>query len=193
MIAESEGTSEKQNSNGSIPAWIEAEDLLVKMREELMDRAIKLLNNEIEAGHIQVNGNALFSSEASADVENAVYLINNLIDDSGTLHQRYNEYLSKNEGKRLSEAEAKKFDELQKFVLSVEQLAMLMEYSRVLSSWADDASKNVNLKSVVSILKITIDKDEQRRTVVEFFTNNKDIANGALTKAELNVLRTAIN
>ncbi len=157
-----------------IPSWIACEDLLVKMREELIDRAIKLLNKEIESGHIAVNGSTLFSSEANADMEEAMYLINNLIDDSGRLHKEYNEYIEKNSGRKLSEAEAKKLGELQKFVLSVEHLNMLMEYSRVLSSWADAAGKMIDGKDIVDILERTISKDELRKTVLEFFMNDKE-------------------
>ena len=157
-----------------IPSWIACEDLLVKMREELIDRAIKLLNREIEAGHISVNGSTLFSSEANADVEEAMYLINNLIDDSGRLHKEYSEYIEKNNGKKLSDAEAKKFGELQKFVLSVEQLNMLMEYARVLSSWADAAGKMIEGKDTEDILRKTIDKEELRKTVLEFFINDSE-------------------
>ena len=157
-----------------IPSWIACEDLLVKMREELIDRAIKLLNREIEAGHIAVNGSTLFSSEANADVEEAMYLINNLIDDSGRLHKEYSEYIEKNNGKKLSDAEAKKFGELQKFVLSVEQLNMLMEYARVLSSWADAAGKMIEGKDTEDILRKTIDKEEMRKTVLEFFINDSE-------------------
>ena len=157
-----------------IPSWIACEDLLVKMREELIDRAIKLLNREIEAGHIAVNGSTLFSSEANADVEEAMYLINNLIDDSGRLHKEYNEYIEKNNGKKLSDAEAKKFGELQKFVLSVEQLNMLMEYARVLSSWADAAGKMIEGKDTEDILRKTVDKEELRKTVLEFFINDSE-------------------
>jgi hypothetical protein len=144
------------------------------MREELIDRAIKLLNKEIESGHIAVNGSTLFSSEANADMEEAMYLINNLIDDSGRLHKEYNEYIEKNSGRKLSEAEAKKLGELQKFVLSVEHLNMLMEYSRVLSSWADAAGKMIDGKDIVDILERTISKDELRKTVLEFFMNDKE-------------------
>lgn len=157
-----------------IPSWIACEDLLVKMREELIDRAIKLLNREIEAGHIAVNGSTLFSSEANADVEEAMYLINNLIDDSGRLHKEYSEYIEKNNGKKLSDAEAKKFGELQKFVLSVEQLNMLMEYARVLSSWADAAGKMIEGKDTEDILRKTADKEELRKTVLEFFINDSE-------------------
>ncbi|MEM3883882.1 MAG: hypothetical protein QXT94_03010 [Methanothrix sp.] len=157
-----------------IPSWIACEDLLVKMREELIDRAIKLLNREIESGHIAVNGSTLFSSEANADVEEAMYLINNLIDDSGRLHKEYSEYIEKNNGKKLSDAEAKKFGELQKFVLSVEQLNMLMEYARVLSSWADAAGKMIEGKDTEDILRKTIDKEELRKTVLEFFINDSE-------------------
>ncbi len=157
-----------------IPSWIACEDLLVKMREELIDRAIKLLNREIEAGHIAVNGSTLFSSEANADVEEAMYLINNLIDDSGRLHKEYSEYIEKNNGKKLSDAEAKKFGELQKFVLSVEQLNMLMEYARVLSSWADAAGKMIEGKDTEDILRKTVDKEELRKTVLEFFINDSE-------------------
>ncbi len=157
-----------------IPSWIACEDLLVKMREELIDRAIKLLNREIESGHIAVNGSTLFSSEANADVEEAMYLINNLIDDSGRLHKEYSEYIEKNNGKKLSDAEAKKFGELQKFVLSVEQLNMLMEYARVLSSWADAAGKMIEGKDTEDILRKTADKEELRKTVLEFFINDSE-------------------
>lgn len=157
-----------------IPSWIACEDLLVKMREELIDRAIKLLNREIESGHIAVNGSTLFSSEANADVEEAMYLINNLIDDSGRLHKEYSEYIEKNNGKKLSDAEAKKFGELQKFVLSVEQLNMLMEYARVLSSWADAAGKMIEGKDTEDILRNTVDKEELRKTVLEFFINDSE-------------------
>ncbi|MEM0154636.1 MAG: hypothetical protein QW814_02270 [Methanothrix sp.] len=173
MTAE-HGSKASDIDESRIPSWIACEDLLVKMREELIDRAIKLLNKEIEAGHIAVNGSSLFSSEANADVEEAMYLINNLIDDSGRLHKEYNEYIEKNSGKKLSEAEAKKFGELQKFVLSVEQLNMLIEYSRVLSTWADAAGKMVDGKSIVDILKRTIDSSELRRTVLEFFINDDE-------------------
>ncbi|MCL4388035.1 hypothetical protein M1567_02690 [Candidatus Marsarchaeota archaeon] len=173
MTAEHE-TRASDVDESRIPSWIACEDLLVKMREELIDRAIKLLNREIEAGHIAVNGSTLFSSEANADVEEAMYLINNLIDDSGRLHKEYNEYIEKNSGKKLSEAEAKKFEELQKFVLSVEHLNMLMEYSRVLSSWADAAGKMIDGKSITDILERTVDKEELRRTVLEFFMSDNE-------------------
>jgi hypothetical protein len=185
-------TEETKASNNKIPAWIECEDLLVKMREELTDRAIKLLNREIKSGHIAVNGSALFSSEASADVENAIYLINNLIDDSGKLHQEYNDYIAKNSGKKLSEKEAKKFEELQKFVLSVEELTMLMEYGRVLSSWADAASKLINAKSKEEILKQTIGGDERRKTVLEFFINNKTVGEAILSKDDYEILNRVL-
>ncbi|MCL4404364.1 MAG: hypothetical protein M1544_00220 [Candidatus Marsarchaeota archaeon] len=176
----------------SIPAWIDCEDLLVKMREELLDRAIKLLNSEIEAGHIKVNGNALFSSESSSDVEQAMYLINNLVDDSGRLHQEYNEYVERSSSKRLDSKEAKKFEQLQKFVLFVEQITMLMDYARVLSAWADSASKLTHAHSRDEILKLTMPASEDRRNVLEFFVNNKDIGKEALTDEERETLSNVL-
>jgi hypothetical protein len=190
MTAEHD-TRDSDIDESRIPSWIACEDLLVKMREELIDRAIKLLNKEIEAGHIAVNGSALFSSEANADVEEAMYLINNLIDDSGRLHKEYNEYMEKNAGKKLSEAEAKKFSELQKFVLSVEQLNMLMEYSRVLSSWADTAGKMIDGKDIVDILERTVGKEELRKTVLEFFMDDNE-CRGLLSKKEIEAIKSIL-
>ncbi len=192
MDAEDKGKS-GEAGHDNIPAWIDCEAMLVKMREELLDAAIKILNKEIEAGHIKVNGSALFSSEESSDVEQAMYLINNLIDDSGRLHKEYNDYLMKSEGKKLDEASAKKFEELQKFVLAVEQINMLMDYSNVLSSWAEVANKLIRARGNEEILKLTVASNEERRSVLEFFVNNKSTYSEVLTSEELEMIKRVIS
>ncbi len=175
-----------------LPAWIACEDLLVKMREELLSRAISLLHKEIDAGHINLEGSVLSSSEASSNLEESLYLINNLIDDSGRLQEEYSKYAESQKGKKLDDKTAKRFEDLKSFILSVQEMSLLMDYARELRLWADDASKQIKSNEPSEILKSTMNaQDNKRLEILSFFIKDKRLAEESLTEEELSILREA--
>ena len=183
-----------QASDNKMPAWIICEDLLVKMREELLEEAMSILDKERQAGHIEVNGKPLSTGESGNYTEEALYIINNLIADAPKLHEEYARYISVQSDKKLSEADAKRFKELKDFVLAIDELSLLMDYSRILSAWAEEVAHYVKDTDPAEILKKTSnDPEELRKEVLKFFISNKTFASKSpLSEHEINIVSNAL-
>lgn len=154
------------------PAWILCEDLMVRIKEELISEAIRVLDKEIKNGNIKVNGSIITSAEQDKENEQSLFLINNLIKERQRMHDRYNGYISEPNNSRDAET-VSRIDALKRFMLSVDAIAILMEYVSIIDAWIKDISIEVKPSSVSDILIKTSELNEKRRELIDFVSKRR--------------------
>ncbi len=164
-------TEEDSPGEGS-PAWILCEDLLVRIKEELISEAMRALDRELKSGNIKVNGSLITSAEQDKENEQSLFLINHLIKERQSMHERYNRYMSES-NERYDAETISRIDALKRFMLSVDAIALLMDYVNVIDSWIKDISIEVKPSSISDILTKTSESNDKRRELIDFVSKRR--------------------
>lgn len=167
------------------------EDMLTRLKDELILEALDILHGEMEAGRIDIKGYTALLPDKSDEMQRDMYLINNLRLREAEIREQYAPYL---DGTREWDQEVmQRIDGLRKFVLSVNAISMLMKFSDISGEWADDTgrfSREVDLKAVlVGSMKMSADRME----VAEFVVSSRKFGDsGALSAPEMKALAEAV-
>lgn len=172
------------------PAWMLCDDMITRMKDELVLEAIDLLHEEIKAGRIDVKGYTAVLPDRPAELQRDMYLIGNLVEREHEILQQYAPYAG-----NMAETDPKKLgriEELGKFVLAVKAISMLMRLSAVAERWALDTGRYSALDDSAEILAKTAMMADERRELVEFvLSSRRFMKSEALTGSEIEKLRAA--
>jgi len=173
------------------PAWMACEDIITRLKDELILEAIDLLHEEIKAKRIDISGYVSLLPDKSDEIQRDMYIINNLVERQSEILEQYRPFL---EGKADHSTAQKvaRIEELRKFVLSVQAISTLMKLSSIAESWAEDTGKYSGLTDPLEIMLRTISMSQERSEVLDFVVSSSKFARSeALTKKELDMLREA--
>jgi hypothetical protein len=190
------GDNHMENKDDTIPAWILCNDLLIRLKNELANEAIAVLEREIKAGHIKINGSVVTQPDEQSEGENKLFVVNNLVNDRKTMHERYDFLIAEFEANpsKFDGAVAERMEGLKKFVLAVDEIAMLMNYSKVMDEWAEDVAHHIKESSISEIIRATVGSVPERREVLQFVLSLKSFAReGILSDPERQELAQAIS
>lgn len=173
-----------------VPAWMLCDDMITRIKDELVLEAVDLLHAEIKAGHIDVNGYTAALPDRPAELQRDMYLIGNLVEREHEIMQQYAPYT-----KETTETDPKKLsriEELGKFVLAVQAISMLMRLTAVAERWASDTGKYSALSDPAQILAKTAMMAEERKELMEFVLSSKKFMKSeALSDGEMKTLEAA--
>ncbi len=171
-----------------IPAWIMAQDILTKLKDELVNRAMLILENEIKNKRVDFKGKLVVDSDKSDENEKYLFMINHLIEDQKKIHETYDSYIEESEN-ITDPKQLEKIDNLKKFILAVDSISMLMAYSKQMDDWVIDASFSINDEDPSNIIYNTALNSEERKEIIKFVLANPDFKNEILHKDEFELLK----
>lgn len=165
------------------------DDIITRMKDELVLEAVDLLHAEIKAKRIDISGYTALMPDKSAELQRDLYIISNLVARGHEIMDQYGPYLDAAE--RDPERLARK-EELKKFLMSVQGITMLMRYSTIADTWATDVGKFSSLTDIAQILARTANMADERKELMDYVLSNKKFKDSeALSDEELAALRSA--
>ena len=75
------------------PAWMVCDDILTRIKDELILEAIDILHDEINSKHLVIEGYSPVVLERSEEMQRDIYLINNLMERAEEISANYGKYL----------------------------------------------------------------------------------------------------
>jgi hypothetical protein len=178
-------------ANTSTPAWMVCEDIITRLKDELVLEAIDILQEEIKAGRIDIKGYVSLLPDKSDEIQRNMYIINNLRIREHEIMEQYRPYLG--EINETDPEKLKRIEDLKKFVLSVGAISTLMRFSEVAGVWAEDTGKYTELKDQERIMISTIRGADDRIEVLEFaLSSSRFLKSETLNVDEVAMLRKAV-
>ena len=178
-----------QEENDSVPQWIAAHDLLIKLKDELSSRAIALLHKEEGEGRIKISGALMSTPDKNAENENDMFILNNITAKIDEMHAQYEGYLNSDQEK--DPALIKRIEDLRKFLMAMDSINILVEYSKAMDPWIDEAAVEIKSESAAQIIADTASKDTDRAEILNYICKNSYFRNEVLNEAELETVESA--
>ncbi|MDE1870876.1 MAG: hypothetical protein KGI06_01400 [Candidatus Micrarchaeota archaeon] len=174
-----------------IPAWLVCEDIFNKIKTELITQAMETLQDAIDSRAIEVNGSLVTLPDKPSDTDMKMFIINRIMEDKDGIAERYREYLSEkgtSDPKKVQQVER-----LKKFLLAIEQISMLMSYSKLFDEWMHDIAMQVTAKEPQDAITATLKGNETRMEVLAYVLGNAKIGSEEiLTESERSILEKSI-
>lgn len=163
-----------QNDEPGIPAWLLCEDILNKIKTELITEAMDTLQEAINSKAIEISGSLVTLPDKPSETEMNMFIINKLLDEKDKIIEQYSGYLA-DESADTDPKKVEQKERLRKFLFAVEQISKLMEYSHLFDPWMTDVGMQITIKDPSEIIKITMHGNEARMEVLKYVLNSKKI------------------
>ena len=173
---------------GSSPAWMICDDVLTRVKDELILEAIDILHDEINAHRLIIEGYNPVMLDRSIEMERDMYLIKNLTERSEEISKNYSKYFT---GEQTADwADPERLEELKKFLMSVSGIRILMEMADVFEGWSSDTGRYYKETDPKQIIAKTMGKGSDREKALEYVLKSKKFTeNEAVSADELDMLR----
>ncbi len=161
-------------------AWMDASEILIKLKDEAAAAAVRLFYEEVERGDISVEGKMLEFDDASDSLSRDMFLIGNLIK-------------SKHEFEKLQESKATlQGGRAVKFNEAVSELEKLFGIVEGLQDWDSDVGRAVASQSVEDALISTISSKPERISLLSSLLSDRYIGKEALAADEWIILERVL-
>lgn len=182
-----------QADDHGIPAWLTCEEIINKIRTELITQAMDTLDEAVAAKAIEVKGSLINLPDKSSETEMKMFVIRNLIDEKEKIAEMYKSYLSDIDAGNTTQAKLEQKERLEKFLLYVEKISVLMDYSNVIEQWIHDIGMEVSENDPSLIIKKSIAKEKLRKEILGYVLKNKTmIKEEVLDSREMEIIRKAV-
>ena len=173
-----------------IPAWLVCEDILTRVKDELILEAVDILRKEMKEGRIDIKGYVAALPDKGQELEQDLFMVNNLISNANDIRSQYKAYLEKESKGGIDSPEViARGEGLRRFLMAVDAIEMLMHLSRGYGMWADDTGVYSSLKDPVDVMRKSAMLDEGRAEALRFVLSSKSFASSeALENDEVQVL-----
>lgn len=182
------------SNESDIQAWLLCEDILNKVKSELITQAMDTLDEAINSKAIDVKGSLITLPDKPSETEMKIFIINKLLDEKEKIMEMYNGYLvdiAASGGTDAGKLQQK--ERLEKFLLYIEKISMLMEYSTVVNAWMLEINTEAKETDASIIIKKTALKDSSRQKVLDYVLKNKTIIKEEiLSSNEMEILKKAV-
>lgn len=178
--------------DGDVPAWMACEDMITRLKEELILEAIDILHRELEAGNVDITGYVPALQDRPEQIQKDIYIISNLRMREAQILDQYVPLLEKNDEK--DPKKLQRIEDLRKFVMSVRAISTLMRFSDIAKDWAESTGRYSNLRDAEQILIKTMNAADEREEVLEFaLSSSKFMKSDALNPEEISILRGVLH
>ncbi len=163
-------------SNDKIAAWLICEDLLVKIKTELANEAIIILQNEVRSGRMKVDGKLVSQIEAQNDAERDLFVANEIAKESERMLTDYQHYIAQKENnpEHLRSKDVEDIEKAKKLMLAVHEITILINYRTVAEEWILEIEGIPQIDDPVTLLAHTIHgKEDERFAVLELASKRK--------------------
>ncbi len=174
-----------------VPAWMLCEDIITRIKDELVLEAIDIVHENMDAGRMDISGYVPLLPDKPNEMQRDMFIINNLIEKENEIADKYRPYI---EEKNVSDpAKLKRIEELRKFMLSLSAISMLMRFSKVAESWSNDIGMHSAVNDMKSIIVKTLAAADERMEILGYVLSSSRFARSeALKKNELAILKEAL-
>jgi hypothetical protein len=183
--------------NDGIPAWMVAQALIVKMKNIMIEEAVGLLYREIEEKRMAVNGSFVKMSDKDGEVEQGIFLIENLMDKRSEIMADVGGAISRASARPdvLGGQQTRNIEAAKAFLKAVDEITALYTYGRVFEGWFDDASSHVHGRDPATILAATCGGVESHRAAALKFLVESRIfrESGILIDTERDIIISAVH
>ena len=178
-----------------MPEWMIAQEILVKSKNEIILEAIDTLHKEIDEKRLEINGHTIKLPDKSSEIDMDMLIINNLLQQEQKIIKQYSSFIKKTEnGEELSPEIVERTEELKKFLMSVAEISLLMNFAKTIDAWILDFAETMNKKDVALIISETAKRNVDRIEVLRFMSNNRNfLKSDALTNEEFEIIKDALN
>ena len=172
-----------------VPSWMTCEDMITRIKDELILEAIDILHDEMKAGRMDMRGYVSLLPDKSDEIQRDMYMISNLMRSEAEILEKYKPYFA-GKADEADPARVESVESLKKFVLSVQAISILMRLSEVAGRWADDTGKYSGIKEPERIMLNTARMAEERIELLDFVLSSSKFGKSeVLTLKELGMLR----
>ncbi len=129
-----------------LPAWMEAQELLIKARGAMMEKAVEILYKEIDEERMDVGESFIRVHDKKIEMEQGAILINNLMESREEVSKSLSSRIKRLETHpELLDAErSKTLGDSKKSLDALEKIAGLVECGRTFESWFDEADMKID-------------------------------------------------
>ncbi len=172
------------------------EDMLNKIREELLVEATEVLHREADAGRIAINGYVVTTPDRPSDMERDFFVINNLLAQEQEMREKYASFIREKEAdpKSMDTYTVGRVEEMKKFLTALTEISMLMHCSHEMNEWIDELRKIPKIQEPEKIIATIIAHNEPRQELLRFVLKRKALVDEeVLTVDERAILEKALN
>ncbi len=183
-----------EKSDG-VPAWLKCEDMLTRAKDELILEAVDLLKLEMKEKRIDIKGYIAALPDKGQELEQDLFMIGQLIARVEEIRSQYSGYLEKERDGEITDPEViARGEALRRFLMSIDAIDMLMHFSRVFGTWADDTGVYSSLKDPVDVMVKSASLDGGRADALDFVLSSKKFSESdALSNDEMQVLEETLD
>jgi hypothetical protein len=181
---------EKEDSD--VPAWLLCEDILSKLKTELITEAMDTLQEAIDSKAIEISGSLVSLPDKPSDTEMNMFIINRLMEQRESIIDMYKDQLQNVDAQK-DPKKVEQLERLRKFLMAVDQIFNLITYSRLFDPWMNDAGMQAAVKEPSEVLKNTMKGSEERTEVLNYILKSKKIEKEeVLTKKERKIIEDSL-
>lgn len=169
-------------------AWLLCEDLLLKIKEAIVEEASGVLHREIEEDRIKLSADWVNMESQNEALERDMFLINNLLAEAPEMLWKQDEYIRAKEtsGAKLDADTVAKIESIKKLSLAISYISVLMEHTTVIDNWVKDIEQMPLAQDPTDLLKSTL--NNKRLELLKFFLKSKQFGSSLLSKEEFSML-----
>jgi hypothetical protein len=156
-----------------LPAWLICEDIFNKIKTELITQAMETLHAAIDSKAIEINGSLVNLPDKPSDTEMDMFIINKLLEQRESIIENYQKYLEEEKSGEMTPQKVQRNERLKKFLLTVEQIGMLMHYSEIFNAWITDIAEQISAKDPSDVIKNTLKDNDERINLLNYVLKNK--------------------
>ncbi len=177
-----------------IPAWMFCTELLNKIKVEMVNEALDVLDAEIERKSISISGSTIELPDKPNETETKLFVIGKILENADDMQERYMRQAREIRLKdQLDSNQIIAAERAEHFALSIEMIKERMKFSRIAEQWINDVSMHVEEKTPNAILKATANSKE-RIDLLHFISESSIIRDeDVLTEVEIKAITDAIN
>ena len=173
------------------PAWMLCEEMITRLKDELILEAIDILHEELKAGRIEISGFVPLLPDKHDELQKDMYMIGNLVQREAEIEAQYGPLVDDASNGKDPERVARR-EELWKFILSVRAISTLMRLGEVAREWAQDTGQYSGQRNMNDILSRSMNKQSARCELVDFVLSSRRFCKSeALTDDEIGIIRQA--
>ena len=167
------------------PAWMQCEDMLSRIRAELVMQAMDVLQLAMDSKAIDIGGSLITLPDRPSEIDMKMFIIGRLLEEKERIMEIYSGSPPEDVATR---------ERLDKFLLAVGQIARLMEYAKSIEAMVGEIPERSGEADPYKLLVMLAGSDATRIEALKYAeSSQKLLKEETITEAERRLLRRAID
>jgi hypothetical protein len=174
-----------------MPAWIVAQDLLVKAKDALRILALEIYRNEIKGKSVALEGKLVHLPDEHNEDEEDLFVVGKLVEDRDRIGRIYQEYIIASAGSRDPERIITA-ERARKFLIALGHLLAVVDYSDIFDDWIEDAGMLIRKESPVEVIADSSGEDGRADALRFLVGDRKFLLERVFSSEEHKILQDAL-